>query len=348
MVRLSSSDLGQALDFVREAEGVTGHSPFPVGVLDSLQRLIGADTVSWREWSIDDGCDQSSSSTTASEEAVAVWKSYRRYRFQDPLASGCPDSGPPAPAFVGRALTFSDFMSVREFRRLELHVYICRPLGIDYVMKLFLPVRDGIARSFGFDRSRRDFEERDRLVVELLQPHFVYLEENAKARRIAGALALADAEDPCNVVVLDSLDRIEFATTRAERLLREYAGDRVGSRLPVVVEAWLRHDRERLTGDTFPVPGRPLTVEGDGRRLVVRRLGDFLVLREEVASLTRRENEILELAAEGHSNAEIAASLWISPGTVRIHLQHVYKKLGVQSRTAAVGRVRQLKRIEID
>jgi DNA-binding CsgD family transcriptional regulator len=99
-----------------------------------------------------------------------------------------------------------------------------------------------------------------------------------------------------------------------------------------------------LSGNTFPVPGRPLTVERDGCRLVVRRVGDFLILREEVASLTRRENEILELAAEGHSNAEIAARLWISPGTVRIHLQHVYRKLGVESRTAAVGRVRQLRR----
>jgi DNA-binding CsgD family transcriptional regulator len=89
-------------------------------------------------------------------------------------------------------------------------------------------------------------------------------------------------------------------------------------------------------------------LERDGLRLVVRRVGDVLVLREEVTGLTRRENEILELAARGHSNATIAASLWISPGTVRIHLQHVYKKLGVQSRTAAVGRIRQLKRTETE
>ena len=52
--------------------------------------------------------------------------------------------------------------------------------------------------------------------------------------------------------------------------------------------------------------------------------------------LTSREQEVLALVAEGRSNAEIAAALWIAPGTVRTHLEHVYAKLGVQNRTAAV------------
>jgi DNA-binding CsgD family transcriptional regulator len=76
--------------------------------------------------------------------------------------------------------------------------------------------------------------------------------------------------------------------------------------------------------------------------LVVQRADDVLLLRQEVATLTRREGEILALVAEGRSNAEIAAKLWLSAGTVRIHLQHVYEKLGVQNRTAAVAHVRDL------
>jgi DNA-binding CsgD family transcriptional regulator len=66
-----------------------------------------------------------------------------------------------------------------------------------------------------------------------------------------------------------------------------------------------------------------------------------LILREEhagTAALTPREREVLALVAEGRSNAEIAQSLCVAPGTVRKHLENVYAKLGVHTRTAAVTR----------
>jgi DNA-binding CsgD family transcriptional regulator len=56
-----------------------------------------------------------------------------------------------------------------------------------------------------------------------------------------------------------------------------------------------------------------------------------------VAPLTPREHEILELVAEGRTNAEVAGLLWISPGTVRKHLENAYDKLGVHTRTGAVA-----------
>ena len=56
--------------------------------------------------------------------------------------------------------------------------------------------------------------------------------------------------------------------------------------------------------------------------------------------LTRREHEVVMLVAEGLTNAQIAERLWISPGTVRRHLQNAFAKLGVHTRTAAVARVR--------
>ncbi len=54
--------------------------------------------------------------------------------------------------------------------------------------------------------------------------------------------------------------------------------------------------------------------------------------------LTPREREILTLVAAGKANKEIARELWLSPHTVRSHLEHVFEKLEVRSRSAAVAR----------
>jgi DNA-binding CsgD family transcriptional regulator len=56
---------------------------------------------------------------------------------------------------------------------------------------------------------------------------------------------------------------------------------------------------------------------------------------EDAHGLTTRETEILELVACGLTNAAIAERLWISPGTVKKHLDNIYTKLGVRTRTAA-------------
>ena len=58
-----------------------------------------------------------------------------------------------------------------------------------------------------------------------------------------------------------------------------------------------------------------------------------------LGTLTPRQHEVLLLVAEGLTIAEIAERLTISPGTVRRHLEHVFAKLDVRTRTAAVARL---------
>lgn len=53
------------------------------------------------------------------------------------------------------------------------------------------------------------------------------------------------------------------------------------------------------------------------------------------ADLTRRELEILQLVAEGHSNAQLARMLWVTEQTVKFHLSNIYRKLDVSNRTEA-------------
>jgi DNA-binding NarL/FixJ family response regulator len=55
----------------------------------------------------------------------------------------------------------------------------------------------------------------------------------------------------------------------------------------------------------------------------------------EHVDLTRREREILQLVAEGHSNATLAKMLWVTEQTVKFHLSNVYRKLDVSNRTEA-------------
>lgn len=59
---------------------------------------------------------------------------------------------------------------------------------------------------------------------------------------------------------------------------------------------------------------------------------------EPVLCLTGREREILQLVREGLTNREIAARFVISAGTVRSHLENIFEKLDVHTRTAAVAR----------
>lgn len=59
--------------------------------------------------------------------------------------------------------------------------------------------------------------------------------------------------------------------------------------------------------------------------------------RGEGTAVSQREAEILELVAEGLANRQISRRLFISEATVKTHLVHVFGKLGVDSRTAAVA-----------
>ncbi|KRC47013.1 LuxR family transcriptional regulator [Leifsonia sp. Root227] len=65
-------------------------------------------------------------------------------------------------------------------------------------------------------------------------------------------------------------------------------------------------------------------------------------LRSPRVSLSAREIEVLQLVADGASNAEIARRLFVTDATVKSHLVHVFSKLGVASRTAAVSTARSL------
>ena len=80
-----------------------------------------------------------------------------------------------------------------------------------------------------------------------------------------------------------------------------------------------------------------------GETVLAPRAAEVLVghMRDPRPALSDREAQVLARVAAGHSNREIARELLISEATVKTHLVHVFDKLGVDSRTAAVAVARE-------
>ena len=146
--------------------------------------------------------------------------------------------------------------------------------------------------------------------------------------------------------------RLVWQTALARRWLPAWFGSAPGQVPPALLQ-WLR-----AAADGVEV--RPLTVAGAertgprARQLVCTLQGrtpddDWLVVLREVSdaatieataqalSLTQREAEVLYWVVQGKTNRDIGDILGSSPATVKKHLERVYEKLGVETRTAAAG-----------
>ena len=90
----------------------------------------------------------------------------------------------------------------------------------------------------------------------------------------------------------------------------------------VLVHLCRPHDQEGDGSDTIAATRKPVTFHRGG-------------------TLTTREMEVLALLADGNSTRQVATELSLSPATVRNHIQHLFYKLGVHNRIAAVHRGRE-------
>lgn len=168
--------------------------------------------------------------------------------------------------------------------------------------------------------------------------------------------AMKDGEP--GVIVFTREGRVQLATGRSRQWLEEYFGTPLWltNHLPTTLRYWIKREKALLgRDDGARRPREPLLVEQEGKRLLVWLLSDpdqnLLLLVEQSMTrqptslerfgLTRRETEVLRSVAVGGTNTEVAQLLGLSPRTVQKHLEHIYGKLGVETRTAAAVRVHQ-------
>jgi DNA-binding CsgD family transcriptional regulator len=327
---LSGKDAERLIAFVGEAESLGGEEPFTSELLGELGRMVQAEFIGYNEldrvrrrnlffvgWPPDEADDDDEITDEEWELLLEhpVCLRHQRGFFQ--------------------ALKLSDFYTQGELHATRLYDRRHRPWGMEFEMTVAIPSPLWHTKTFLFFRSgeRRDFTERDRLVLDLLQPHLARLWQAARTRRVLKS-ALAELDrvgegESRAVIFLGSGGEVEYASPPAQRLLGAFFPAAHGARLPVALVEWLES-----------ASAEPLVRQRGTRRLSVERANGALLLeeRQEQIRLTRREHEVLTFVARGKTNAEIAQLLWLAPSTVRKHLENVYAKLGVNTRTAAVAR----------
>jgi DNA-binding CsgD family transcriptional regulator len=339
VTRLGSSDLEAMLAFVGDAQTVEGPEPFTPELLDRLVTLLPSDHVSFEEVNIAERvllskvdlferCDSRFQIQSLSDEAWTVM------------------DASPIGAYRRRTRDFgmvkwSDFFGRRQRIRYDVQPEI----RVVDMASVWLAPSLVHKISLVFCSGRRDFTERDRLVLDRLRPSLAGLYRAAGVRRhLAAALAGLEhgSDHEGRGVLMRGRDgSVEFASPRARALLTAYFGES-GRRLPLQLEAWLRV-QEKRPDRSATTPASRFTLARAGRRLVVVAAGpalSLLLLVEEAAPripLTPREWDVMRCVAAGKSNAEIGSLLWIAPTTVRRHLENIYEKLGVHSRTAALA-----------
>jgi DNA-binding CsgD family transcriptional regulator len=320
---LTARDTGRLLRFVAEAEDLGRDEAFTPAVLEELGKLVPADAVTYCE--LDRVRQRFRHAVDRSGDGgdVALPVPYWEIEAEHPICR----------RHEFGALKLSDFLSRKQLRRSRIYAVWFRPLGIEHELDVAIASPPWHTKTFLFNRFRgRDFTERDRLVLDLLQPHFGRLWRAAQTRRRLRAaitgLERASKQDARGVVLLASDGRIEFASPPARRLILEYFGASPEAELPAALSHWLESGSPTLACRLADC------------RLTIERSGDALLLEEtrDELGLTPRERDILAWVARGNTNPEIAEILWIAPATVRKHLENVYAKLGVRTRTAAVTR----------
>jgi DNA-binding NarL/FixJ family response regulator len=345
VTRLRESDFRAVLEFLREADADDGPDPFPISLLESLRRLVPADEAVYHELDRDrreelalvvsDEDEPTAESAGECEERLALF-----WRIVDdhPLCRYQAATGDTA------AVKVSDFMNYPRLRSTAIYSNWYAFGCVRDEIELGISPSKRFTRNFLLRRGNRPFSERDRDVLNLVQPHLGALYERAaERRRAAAALDALSTVPSLGVIVFNPDDhRITLATESADRLVNEYLRTPLGDVLPGPIADWAGAQRRRFNGNAqLPAPRGALTLVGRKRLTVCLAAEDIIVLEETPSNVSRRltprEQEVLTLVAEGKSNAEIAATMWIMTGTVRKHLEHIYEKLNVTSRTGAVA-----------
>ena len=254
----------------------------------------------------------------------------------------------------GPTQRISDCMSATAFRHSALHADYYRRIRIDHVMALPLRIDDANVISVVFNRSRSDFRDAERALADAVRRPLAAIYRNLIACESAGSglrsISELAAKGGWHMMRVTLAGRVLDAAPGAMRLLARFFADGAGATLPAALLACLARSHNWGLDRSAIAHAHPFTLSQLGTRLTVHFVPDrdatgYLLMRCDRLTVgagdlsglpvTEREREVLALVAGGKTNGEIAAVLAISARTVQKHLEHIFQKLGVETRTAA-------------
>ncbi len=346
---LTQSDLQRLLAFVGDCYKLRPFEDFAPHIVNALSSLVPAEHITYNE--MDSQKMESTNCVNTPELATPdAARGWEHHMHDHPVLAYIVRTGD------CHAVRISDFWSQRQLQSRGLYSDFYRVLGIEDALCFSLSCQPPNVVGIGLHRGRH-FSDRERLILDHVRPHIVQAWQNAKlVRQTHCQLQLANQGMEhlgSGVIVCTTEWQVQSITALARSYLNEFFGasQRLDRRLPDELLRWAGHQNAQfLTGDV-PAARSPLIMERGSKRLVIRLLsncGANLLLLEEVVTapdaavlvklgLTRREAEVLAWVAQGKTNSDIASILGMNPRTVKKHLEHIFQKLGVETRTAAAA-----------
>ena len=193
----------------------------------------------------------------------------------------------------------------------------------------------------GFACGGVDYVVKPLRAAEVLARLHTHASNAQVSRMVRDALDVAGL----GVILVDGLGRIAWRSPRAARArfsLHDGGVDYAATKLHPALQAVLQSSSASVEcKDTTPrMSLRNMGQTSTGETLVLletERAVSALESRLKHAALTARETEVLSWIAKGKTNRDIAEILSLSHRTVNKHLEHIYQKLGVETRAAAAA-----------
>jgi len=293
--------IDRLLGLLGDVNGLGDLEAFRPGLLSALQHALPSLYVSYNEVALDGV--HAFSLPELPPEAPARWAA---------LAGQHPVLVHMQRTRDGRPRRISDHLSAGEFRETELYQRFYAPLGIESQVAFGLPAATPTVIGVALSRDATDFSDEDLELLARARPHLIQAYRGAQAATERERVLAAFERG------LESVGRLALAVTREGEIV--HASER--ARAAYATQAARRVLRGPGPGDLDVV----LLDAGDGG-LTAERLQSL--------GLTPREAEALRWIALGRTGPDAAQAMGVAPRTVAKHLQSVYAKLGVASRSEA-------------